>query len=107
MLHTHHSRSHSVRQGRDYNVNPPLPVVTEEGGGKNEVQQHVANAGANQQQGRGAQRLNPANRRRERDKAEIARRAEYDRVHGPPGLLEANNPIQAADLRRQHDVEAE
>ena len=42
---THHSKSHSVRQSHDYNVNRPLPVVAEEGGGENEVQQHVANVG--------------------------------------------------------------
>ena len=92
---TYHSKSRSVRQGHDYNANRPLLVLAEEGGGENEVQQH---AGTDQHQGRGAQRLNQVNQRRERDEAEIARRAEYNRLHGPPGLLEANNPAQAADL---------
>jgi hypothetical protein len=40
-----------------------------------------------------------------RDKVEIARRANYDREHGVPDALDANNPIQAADLRHMHDQE--
>jgi hypothetical protein len=33
-----------------------------------------------------------------RDEVEIARRANYDREHGVPDALDANNPVQAADL---------
>jgi hypothetical protein len=36
---------------------------------------------------------------------EIARRANYDREHRVPDALDANNPIQAADLRIMHDEE--
>jgi hypothetical protein len=36
---------------------------------------------------------------------EIARRANYDREHGVPDALDANNPIQATDLRIMHDQE--
>jgi hypothetical protein len=36
---------------------------------------------------------------------EIARRANYDREHGVPDTLDANNPIQATDLRIMHDQE--
>jgi hypothetical protein len=36
---------------------------------------------------------------------EIARRANYDREHGVPDALDANNPVQAADLRNMHDQE--
>jgi hypothetical protein len=35
----------------------------------------------------------------------IARRASYDREHGVPDALDANNPIQATDLRHMHDQE--
>jgi hypothetical protein len=38
-----------------------------------------------------------------RDEVEIARRANYDREHGVPDALDANNPIQVADLRHMHD----
>jgi hypothetical protein len=44
-------------------------------------------------------------RRRKRDKVEIARRANYDRDHGVPNPLNANNPIQATKLRQMHDQE--
>jgi hypothetical protein len=40
-----------------------------------------------------------------RDEVEIARRANYDREHGAPDPLDANNPIQATDLRIMHDQE--
>jgi hypothetical protein len=40
-----------------------------------------------------------------RYEVEIARRANYDREHGVPDALDANNPIQAADLRIMHDQE--
>jgi hypothetical protein len=40
-----------------------------------------------------------------RDEVEIARRANYDREHGVPDGLDANNPIQATDLRIMHDQE--
>jgi hypothetical protein len=36
---------------------------------------------------------------------EIARRVNYDREHGVPDALDANNPVQAADLRHMHDQE--
>jgi hypothetical protein len=36
---------------------------------------------------------------------EIARRANYDREHGVPDALDANNPIQATDLQIMHDQE--
>jgi hypothetical protein len=37
-------------------------------------------------------------RHRVRDEVEIARRPNYDREHGVPDPLDANNPIQATDL---------
>jgi hypothetical protein len=40
-----------------------------------------------------------------RDEVEIARRANYDREHGAPNALGANNPFQATDLRIMHDQE--
>jgi hypothetical protein len=40
-----------------------------------------------------------------RDEVETARRANYDREHGVPDALDANNPIQATDLRIMHDQE--
>jgi hypothetical protein len=36
---------------------------------------------------------------------EIARCANYEREHGVPDALDANNPIQATDLRHMHDQE--
>jgi hypothetical protein len=42
-------------------------------------------------------------RHRVRDEVEIARRANYDREHEVPDPLDANNPIQATDLRIMHD----
>jgi hypothetical protein len=36
---------------------------------------------------------------------EIARRANYDRDHGVPDALDANNPVQATELRNIHDHE--
>jgi hypothetical protein len=44
-------------------------------------------------------------RRLIRDKVEIARRANYDRNHGVPDDLDANNPVQATELRNMHDQE--
>jgi hypothetical protein len=41
-------------------------------------------------------------RHRIRDEVEIARRANYDREHGVPNPLDANNPIQATDLGIMH-----
>jgi hypothetical protein len=40
-----------------------------------------------------------------RDEVEIVRRANYDREHGVPDTLDANNPIQATDLQIMHDQE--
>jgi hypothetical protein len=40
-----------------------------------------------------------------RDEVEIARRANYDHEHGVPDALNANNPVQTADLRHMHDQE--
>jgi hypothetical protein len=36
---------------------------------------------------------------------EIARRANYDRDHGVPNILDVNNPIQATELWHMHDQE--
>jgi hypothetical protein len=36
---------------------------------------------------------------------EIVQRANYDRQHGVPIVLDANNPIQATDLRIMHEQE--
>jgi hypothetical protein len=44
-------------------------------------------------------------RHRVRDEVEIAQRANYDREHGVPDPLDANNPIQATDLWIMHDQE--
>jgi hypothetical protein len=44
-------------------------------------------------------------RQRIRDEVEIARCANYDREHGVPDALDANNPVQAVDLRHMHDQE--
>jgi hypothetical protein len=38
-----------------------------------------------------------------RDEVEVARRANYDREHGVPDALDANNRVQAADLQNMHD----
>jgi hypothetical protein len=38
-----------------------------------------------------------------RDEVEIAQRANYDREYGVPAAIDANNPVQAADLRIMHD----
>jgi hypothetical protein len=46
-----------------------------------------------------ADRAEGSRRHRIRDEAEIGRRANYDREHGVPDALNANNPIQATDLR--------
>jgi hypothetical protein len=40
-----------------------------------------------------------------RNEVEIARRANYDREHGVPDALDANNPVQAADLQIMHNQE--
>jgi hypothetical protein len=45
-----------------------------------------------------ANRAEGSQRQRITDELEIARRANYDREHGVPDALDANNPIQAADL---------
>jgi hypothetical protein len=52
-----------------------------------------------------ANRAEGSQRHRIRDEVEIARRANYDRDHGVPDALDANNPIQATDLRIMHDQE--
>jgi hypothetical protein len=44
-------------------------------------------------------------RHRIRDEVEIARQANYDPEHGVPDALDANNLVQAADLRIMHDQE--
>jgi hypothetical protein len=44
-------------------------------------------------------------RHRIRDEGEIARRANYNHEHGVPDALDANNPIEATDLRIMHDQE--
>jgi hypothetical protein len=40
-----------------------------------------------------------------RDEVEIAQCANYDREHGVPDALDANNPVQATDLQIMHDQE--
>jgi hypothetical protein len=52
-----------------------------------------------------ANRAEGSQHHRIRDEVEIARRANYDRKHGVPVALDANNPIQAADFRIMHDQE--
>jgi hypothetical protein len=52
-----------------------------------------------------ANRAEGNQRQRIRDEVEIARRANYDRDHGVPNTLDANNPIQATELRHMHDQE--
>jgi hypothetical protein len=52
-----------------------------------------------------ANRAEGSQRQRIRDVVEIARRANYDRDHGVPDALDANNPIQATDLRHMHNQE--
>jgi hypothetical protein len=50
-----------------------------------------------------ANRVKGSQRHHIRDEVEIARRANYDRKHGVLDALDANNPIQATDLRIMHD----
>jgi hypothetical protein len=71
-----------------------------------------ANAAVNPRQNAGAQpspvqanHTEGSQRRRIRDEVEITRRANYDRDHGVPDALDANNPIQAIELRNMHDQE--
>jgi hypothetical protein len=52
-----------------------------------------------------ANRAEGNQRHRIRDEIEIARRVNYDREHEVPDALDANNPIQATDLRIMHDQE--
>jgi hypothetical protein len=52
-----------------------------------------------------ANRAEGSQRQRIRDEVEIARRANYNRDHGVPDALDANNPIQATELRHMHDQE--
>jgi hypothetical protein len=52
-----------------------------------------------------ANRVEGSQHHRIRDEVEIARRANYDREHGVPDALDANNPIQVIDLRIMHDQE--
>jgi hypothetical protein len=52
-----------------------------------------------------AHRAEGSQRHRITDEVGIARQANYDREHGVPDALDANNPIQATDLRIMHDQE--
>jgi hypothetical protein len=52
-----------------------------------------------------ADRAEGSRRHRIRDEVEIAWRANYNREHGVPDALDANNPIQATDLQIMHDQE--
>jgi hypothetical protein len=52
-----------------------------------------------------ADRAEGSRHHRIRDEVKIARHANYDREHGVPDPLYANNPIQAIDLRIMHDQE--
>jgi hypothetical protein len=45
-----------------------------------------------------ANRAEGSQRQRIRDEVEIAPRANYDREHGVPDALDANNPVQVVDL---------
>jgi hypothetical protein len=70
------------------------------------------NIGANPRQNAGAQpppaqanHAEVSQRRHVRDEVEISRRANYDRDHGVPDALDANNPIQATELRQMPDQE--
>jgi hypothetical protein len=68
----------------------------------------IANAGQNvgaQPPPARANRANGSQRQRIRDEVEIAQHANYDHEHGVPDALDANNPVQAADLRHMHDQE--
>jgi hypothetical protein len=52
-----------------------------------------------------ANRAEGSQRHRVRDEVEIARRANYNREHGVPDALDANNPIQTTELWIMHDQE--
>jgi hypothetical protein len=52
-----------------------------------------------------ADRVEGSRRHRIRDEVKIAQHANYDREHGVPDVLDANNPIQATDLWIMHDQE--
>jgi hypothetical protein len=52
-----------------------------------------------------ADRAEGSRRHRIRDEVEIARCANYDREHGAPDALDANNLVQATDLQIMHDQE--
>jgi hypothetical protein len=52
-----------------------------------------------------ADRAEGSRRHRIRDEVEIAQRANYNREHGVPDPLDANNPIQATNLQIMHDQE--
>jgi hypothetical protein len=97
-------------------VNPPANAAVNAAGN---VANNAANAAgtqpkvtANPRQKAGAQhppvQANHAEGsqcRRVRDEVEIARRANYDHDRGFPDPLDANNPIQATELRHMHDQE--
>jgi hypothetical protein len=71
---------------------------------ENTVANPGQNAGAQPPQIQ-ANRAEGSQRQRIRDEVEIAPRANYDREHGVPDALDANNPVQAADLQHMHDQE--
>jgi hypothetical protein len=80
-------------------ANPPANAATNAAGAQ-------PNVAANPRQNSGAQpssaQANDARgsqRRRVRDEVEISRHANYDRDHGVPDPLDANNPVQATNLR--------
>jgi hypothetical protein len=71
-----------------------------------------ANTATNPGQNAGAQppsvqanRAKGSQHRHIRDEVEMARLAKYDRDHGVPDALDANNPIQATEMRNMHDQE--
>jgi hypothetical protein len=87
---------------------PPLAT----GNVANNAADAQPNVVTNQRQNAGAQPpLAQANhtegsqRRRIRDEVEIALRANYNRDHEVPDTLDANNPIQATELRNMLDQE--
>jgi hypothetical protein len=97
-------------------ANPPANASTNVAGNVANNVANVAgaqaNAAANPGQNAGAQpppvqanRVEGSQRRRIRYEVEIARRANYDRDHGVPDALDANNPIHAMELRNMHDQE--
>jgi hypothetical protein len=94
-------------------ANPPANATANAAGNvANNAANTQANAAANPRQNAGAQpppvqanHAEGSHRQHIRDEVEIARRANYDRDHGVPDALDANNPVQATEPRNMHDQE--